>query len=198
MRLMLAAIILLAAAAPASGQFYSTVVPDLDLRSPDGHANVAIHNGEEPFVTFSGHKYILKETQIGALPGGLDPRWSPDSRLLVVNASDGGWQGSWHALTYEIRNAAQPHFIDIEHILMPYIEHYAHCDAGELPNLQEVDWLRGGRQMVILASVIPSSECRNMGNYKAFILNTSSWKVVRIVPQKRVPKRWLANATGGV
>ncbi len=170
-------------------------VTGLDTKSPDGHATVTVHEdaNDNARAALVVGRHIYRLSQIDKLKTSaslVDVKWSPDSQVVSLNVSDGGAVGDFHAMIYRLHGKDAPAFVDIEPLLAPYLRHFSHCDGGPEINYVAAAWPAGGRQAAILASVPGHSLCRNMGDYKAFILDTRTWRIVKIIPQRQIPKTW--------
>lgn len=179
----------------AHGQTAFSVVSDRDITSPDGRAVLAIHSTPDDdlaiWLSSHGHRHVLRHVEniitVAALTGAT---WSPDSRRFAVTASDTGGVGAWHVFVYRLNGTKAPLFTDVDALLAPRLRHFSHCDGGPEINYYAAAWLHHGRQLAVIAQVANHSLCRDMGKEKAFVLDTHTWQVVRVVPEKSIPKSW--------
>jgi len=193
--LALACLIGLGLEAPAPAQTAFSTVPDRAIKSPDGHATVSIRSDADDNASVNlvvgGRSHVLRQVEkFGTVAALIDATWSPNSQIFSINVSDAGAVGGWHAMIYRLRSNDTPTFVDIERILAPHLRHFSHCDGGPEINYVAAAWPAGGHEVAILASVADHSLCQNMGDYKAFILDTRTWRIIKIIPQAHVPKSW--------
>ena len=175
-------------------------VDDRDINSPDGRSVLAVHTAAEGtptdgdldiWLSTRGNQHHLKQVESLATVAALtDAVWAPDSQRFAVTVSDAGAVGMWHTYVYRLKGAKARGFTDVEPLLKARLRHFSHCDGGPEINDYAAAWLHHGRQLAVIAEVAPHSVCRDMGDERGFVVDVRTWRVVRVVPETKIPTSW--------
>lgn len=116
--------------------------------------------------------------------------WSPDSRLLAVNVSDGGLVGTWEASVFDPTASAPLEQLLVE--VRKAVADFPNCDSPEQANLAIVGWTQGGKEMLVVAEVPPHSSCKNMANIIGFRVDAANGAILERLPEALVRRHWSA------
>lgn len=168
---------------------------NVDDPAPDRSSYVALRGDEVPYVVIGQTSYGLKGLDKIYEQGGNESlthvMWAPNSRVFAINVSDGSAVGGWHSIIYRITGGGAPTAMDVGEILSVQLRGFAQCGDDSYANVQTVAWLGEGPRAAILASVPDHSICSNMGDYKGFIIDTGSGKIISWLSRPQVPQSWL-------
>ena len=121
----------------------------------------------------------------------MEVLWSPDSRGFAVTVSDGGLVGTFETHVYLIDVNGKPVYQNIQKVVSPIATKKQRCiPDDETANIGVAAWLKGSREVLIVAEVPPHSSCRNMGDIGGFIVDVKSKKVGKRISEKELWSKW--------
>jgi hypothetical protein len=169
----------------------STVLVDSDSRpkaipSPNGNTHIAVIDGALWFEMDSGKRWPL---DVYLNPPNTEIIWSGDSSRFVVNTSDGGIVGGWDVDVFSAQSNG-PKKMNLHVAVHSLAERLPHCEGKETPNFAALAWLRGGKEILLVAEAPPHSSCTNMGALAAYRLSADSGRVLEQLPQDRLLKEY--------
>ena len=160
-----------------------------------GKEGIAAPNGTRSVV--GGDRGLLIVDQAGEVevPVTVNPPltevvWAPGSRFFAVNASDGGLVGTWDAALVDSATAAivaRPLAL-----VRKAASSLPNCEEFEQPNLAVTAWLRGGKEMLVVAEVPAHSSCRNMAAVVGFRVDATTGAIRERLSAWSLRRRWSA------
>lgn len=170
---------------PESGPSY--LDPDfIPINIPAPNARVFIK------ATSKGLLLVGKNTSthIEVYPPLMEILWSPESKIFVINVSDGGLVGSWDAKFFSISKDDLPVFLDVLKEVRPFADKFLRCEPKQEANIGVVAWLNDDKEALIIAEVPPHSSCPNMGAIQGFRVLVESGKIIERISEPVLRKKW--------
>jgi len=143
-----------------------------------------------------GRVHIVKEKRDTVLAGPTfnpaltEVLWSPDSRYVVVNQSEGGAVGQWQPFIYAVRPDGSVSRRKLERAVVRDAASLPQgCYTREAPNLVVVGF-PAPRELLFVASVLPHSNCRNLGEILAYRVRLSDGRIVERISEVSLRERF--------
>jgi hypothetical protein len=158
------------------------------LAAPDATRNiVATREGLRLADSRGGASYLLP---VVALPPLWEVLWTPDSRYVAINWSDGGAVGTWDATIFRIARSGKAMPLAVSAIIRRASTSLAKCYAQEAANVGVVGWENNSGIALVVAEAPPHSSCKNMGQLRGFRIALASQKIVETLSESDLRKRW--------
>ncbi len=158
------------------------------LAAPDAARKiVATREGLRLVDIAAGTSAILP---VLAMPPLWEVTWTPDSRYVAINASDGGAVGTWDATIFHIERSGKANRLGVAAIIRQASATLPKCYSQEAVNVGVVGWEHNGAIALVVAEVPPHSSCRNMGQLRGFRIALASQKIVETLSETALKKRW--------
>ncbi|MBI4525852.1 MAG: hypothetical protein HY695_18805 [Deltaproteobacteria bacterium] len=158
----------------------------IQFTAPD-KKTVAVIDGTNLFVVRGGNKLSGIEDE-----GFLDPAelgWASDSKGFFVTWSDGGSVGWWQTFVYLVEKERVRRINVTKEVEREFKKHYK-CTDSEDPNIGAIKWLKGSRNLLVVAEVPPHSTCPQMGLFMGYIVSVPSGKILEQFSQQRLKSVW--------
>ncbi|MHB8859984.1 MAG: hypothetical protein ACYC6Z_10980 [Thermoleophilia bacterium] len=155
--------------------------------------NIPAPNGKFSIKATSGGLSLVgknSSTHIEAYPPLMEVLWAPDSRNFVINVSNGGLVGHWDINFYSIDSDERPVYRDIQKKVRPIADKLLQCEPKQEANIGVVSWIKGGKDILIIAEVPPHSSCRNMGAIFGFRVSVKSGEIIERISENALRKKW--------
>jgi hypothetical protein len=158
------------------------------LAAPDATRSiVATGEGLRLADSAGGTSYLLP---VLALPPLWEVLWTPNSRYVAINWSDGGAVGTWDSTIFRIARSGKAEPLAVSAIIRRASASLANCYAQEAANVGVVGWEHNGAIALVAAEVPPHSSCKNMGRSRGFRIALASQKIVETLSESALRKRW--------
>ncbi len=161
----------------------------IEIPSPD-RKKIVVVDGVNLDVIVDGRRLQGLEEKGVMQPAELV--WSPDSVAFFITETDGGWVGTWHAMVYIIKNGYIHYYNVTQEVIKQFKKQYK-CMDPEEPNVGAVTWLKGSKNLLLVAEVPPHSTCPEMGKIRGYIVEIPTGKVIKEFSKKELQARWGKN-----
>jgi len=158
----------------------------IEIMSPDKIKNIIVDSSKLDLLINEKPLPRMSDIYVETLAELL---WSPNSKAFVLSQSDGGWVGRWYVVVYKIKNG---HVLKLnigKSIIKSFKKYYS-CAEVEEPNIAAIKWLRGGKELLMVAEVPPHSSCPEMGKIRGYIVDLLSEKITKEIDEKKFRKKW--------
>lgn len=116
--------------------------------------------------------------------------WSADSRYFAINFSDGGAVGTWSFALYSVADSQVPKLVDIGKVITKRANALPKCSQHEDANLGVASWLKGAKELLIIAEAPGHSSCRNMGELAAYRVSVETGKILESMSASTLKENW--------
>ncbi len=158
----------------------------IEISSPD-HKMIVVVDGVNLAVIINGKSLTGIEEKGVMQPAELV--WSPDSTAFFITETDGGWVGTWHVRVYLIKNEVV-YYSDVTQEVIKQFKKQYKCMDPEEPNVGAVKWLKGSKNLLLVAEVPPHSTCPEMGKIRGYIVEIPTGKVIKEFSKKELKAQW--------
>lgn len=163
-----------------------TPLRKLEIPATDSKKIVVI-SGVDLDVTVEGRKLPGIEEEGVMYPAELF--WAPDSSAFFITASDGGAVGTWFVSVYVIEKGRVRYLNVTQEVIMQFKKYYK-CDEPEEPNVGAIRWLKGSKNLLLVAEVPPHSTCPEMGRVRGYIVEIPNGKILQEFDEKELRAQW--------
>jgi hypothetical protein len=102
--------------------------------------------------------------------------WSDDKRNFAVTWSDGGAIGGFYVRVFHIDGDSVTELPSTQAAFGKFKAHHWCETRGN--NIQAYDWLADSRQLVLVLSVYPTSDCgKEMGHTEAYVVDAATGNI---------------------
>jgi hypothetical protein len=121
--------------------------------------------------------------------------WASDSCAFFITQSDGGAVGTWNTDAYLLTPLGLRKVAVSDGVRKDFMKRY-NCDVwgdqrgNEIPNIAGLKWLKGSRELLLVAEVPPHSSCPEMGKFMGYVVSVPSTKIVTRYSAREVKNRW--------
>lgn len=155
--------------------------------APDRSIYITVDRNGLIIVSKSGQ---ISRVDVPINPPLVEVKWSPDSRHLFINASDGGIVGSWNVKVYSVDARGLIKELDVGDSVRKSIKDFPQCEEREFANIAAVAWLANGNELLLVAEVPPHSTCSNMGSVRGFRMSSTTGEILEQVSERMLKRRW--------
>jgi hypothetical protein len=121
-------------------------------------------------------------------PGLAEVVWSPGSRYVAINASNGGAIGSWD--TYVLAASDASHAVPVRQLVEAKLGSRWGCKGREIINIGTVGWERGSEELLVVAEVPPRPYCEDGGAIQGVRIHLGRREVTRVLTAQSVRTDW--------
>lgn len=121
-------------------------------------------------------------------PGLAEVVWSPDSRFVAINASNGGAMGSWD--THVLSTADGAYVIPVRRMVEAKLGIRWGCQGREIANIGTVGWSRSGEELLVIAEVPPRPHCEDGATIQGVRIHLGRREVTRVLDGAMVRDNW--------
>jgi len=158
----------------------------VQIAAPDKNKVVVI-DGVRLLVVMGGKELPGIENEgVGTL---AELSWAPDSSAFFITWSDGGTVGTWRPSVYLIRKT-RVHRVDVTKEIETHFGKQYACKEPEEPNIGAIKWLKGSKNLLLVAEVPPHSTCPEMGKVMGYIVSVPSGKIVEQFGSDKLKTVW--------
>ena len=127
------------------------------------------------FVLNRGKQSLLR-TELKDLSASVSVVWSPDRRSFALTWSNGGAEGGFNVRVFRIQDDSVRELPSTQKAFDDFRSRHW-CEArGD--NLQAYRWSRDSRQLVLVLSVYPTSDCgRQMGHTEGYLVDATTGQI---------------------
>lgn len=176
--------------AKGSSLLQSSGTQVMEVTAPNGNVKIT-YTSDGLVLRQNSYEYLLSEVVSAA--SLTEVIWSPDSRHVIVNASDGGVVGTWDSFLYSINDNGAPILIKIRDVLGSIASEFPRCTPSEIANIGTIEWLDGSYEILVAIESPPHSTCRNMGDVKGVRIAVPSWVITDSIPESILRRDWVAS-----
>jgi hypothetical protein len=152
-----------------------------------GEKKIAIIDGVKLLVMMEGKTLPgIEDAGVSTLAELL---WAPDSTAFSITESYGGVVGDWHVTVYEIRDERVQRLNITADVVKSFKKHYK-CKESEEPNVGAIEWLNGGKQLLLVAEVPPHSSCPRMGKLRGYIVKIPTGRIAEEFSERKLRSNW--------
>jgi hypothetical protein len=176
------------------GTVESPGVRDVLVTSPNGRKRIIVKNYELRVESDGRQMRTPSGEPIGVYPLA-EVGWAPDSGAFFLTWSDGGAVGSWNTDVYLLTPSGLRKAEATDNVRRDFMKRY-NCDVwgehtgNEVPNIAGLKWLKGSKQLLLIAEVPPHSSCPEMGKFMGYSVSVPSGKILVRYSAKEVKTRW--------
>jgi len=122
---------------------------------------------------------------------GLDTEvlWSPDSKAFAVTGSIEGANGLYETAVFFLRKN-RLESVSLTPLVTQAFGHPVKCGWPELPNVAALKWLVPSQQVLVTAEIIHHSNCDSFGTFKAYAVDLTGPRIIKIYDQLSTKKRF--------
>ena len=153
--------------------------------SPDGRSSVRATS--DGLVFQRGAARVNLALQF--TPGLAEVVWSPDMRLVAINASSGGAIGTWDTYVLDTRDGTAA--LPVRQLVEARLGEDWACAGHEAVNLGTVGWERGGA-LLIVAEAPMRPGCANGGAILGLRVDLARRSVTRVLASATLRQSWSA------
>lgn len=118
----------------------------------------------------------LLRTPLNDLSASTSVVWSDDKRNFAVTWSDGGAIGGFYVRVFHIDGDSVTELPSTQAAFGKFKAHHWCETRGN--NIQAYDWLADSRQLVLVLSVYPTSDCgKEMGHTEAYVVDAATGNI---------------------
>lgn len=152
--------------------------------APDGRSAVRATAGGLVVTTAAGaRKLALHYT-----PGLAEVVWSPGSRYVAINASNGGAVGAWDTHVLDTAHAA--YAVPVRKLVEAKLGSRWGCRGRASINIGTVGWHHGDDELLVIAEVPPRADCDDGGTIQGVQIDLARRQVIRVLTPAAVRELW--------
>lgn len=121
-------------------------------------------------------------------PGLAEVVWSPSTRHVAINASNGGAMGTWD--THVLNVAGATSVLAVRQLVEARLGRNWGCEGKEAINVGTVGWDRSGEELLVIAEVPPRAHCPDAGEIRGLQIHLGRKVVTRVLTAEAVRHSW--------
>jgi hypothetical protein len=156
------------------------------VRAPDKKKSVAISGLG---INVRSDERSLEGVEEAGVDTLAELAWAPDSLAFFITESDGGDVGTWGVRVFLIsKNKVKQ--VDVTRRVVSSFRRTYKCASPEEPNVGAVGWLKGSKELLLVAEVPPHSTCPEMGKVRGYVVKVPGGTIQRELSSAKLKKDW--------
>jgi hypothetical protein len=151
----------------------------LGVRTPkDGYAWLRVYANDQELAAF----------ELRDLSASMFVDWSPDSRAFYFMWSNGGAAGGYEVRTFRIADNGVTETFATRTAERDFDRRHP-CPTRR-HNVYAGQWLEGSATLLLVVQVYPTSDCKEMGLYRGYVVRTTDGTIVRGYSEAQLKSTW--------
>jgi hypothetical protein len=153
-----------------------TWVPLVENKSfRKGALSYKVENETGTFVLTRSDKVLLR-TPLEDLDASVSVVWSDDQKSFAITWSDGGGAGGFHVRAFHLDGNRVAELPVAKRAFESFKARHWCETRGD--NIEAHSWLHGSRDLLLLLSVYPTSDCgKEMGHTEAYVVEAATGQI---------------------
>jgi hypothetical protein len=162
------------------------------IASPDGRYRIVLGvrtpNDENAWLRVYAGEQELAAFELRDLSASMFVDWSPDSRAFYFMWSNGGEVGGYEVRTFRINDNRVTETVATRTAERDFDRR--HPCSTRRHNVYAGHWLEGSAMLLLVVQVYPTSDCKEMGLYRGYVVRTTDGTIARRYSEAQLKSVW--------